>query len=69
MNKAKANTPTAWALVAKFAGGVFKLGTGLSDEQRDNPPAVGSMVTFSFFELTDGGLPRFPSFVGVRDYE
>ena len=57
------------ALVAKFAGQVFKLGTGLSNEQRDNPPAVGSMVTFSFFELTDGGLPRFASFVGVRDYE
>ena len=57
------------ALVAKFAGQVFKLGTGLNNEQRDNPPAVGSIVTFSFFELTDGGLPRFASFMGVRDYE
>ena len=57
------------ALVANFAGQVFKLGTGLSNEQRENPPAVGSIVTFSFFELTDGGVPRFASFVGVRDYE
>ena len=57
------------ALVARFAGEVFKLGTGLTNEQRDNPPAIGSMVTFSFFELTDGGKPRFPSFIAVRDYE
>jgi len=57
------------ALVAKFAGQVFKLGTGLTNEERENPPAVGSIVTFSFFELTDGGKPRFPSFVGVRNYE
>lgn len=57
------------ALVARFAGEVFKLGTGLTNEERDNPPAIGSVVTFSFFELTDGGKPRFPSFIGVRDYE
>jgi len=57
------------ALLARFAGQVFKLGSGLTDEQRDNPPAIGSMVTFSFFELTTGGKPRFPVFIGVRDYE
>ena len=57
------------ALVAKFAGQVFKLGTGLTNEQRETPPAIGSIVTFSFFELTDGGVPRFASFIGVRDYE
>jgi DNA ligase-1 len=26
----------------------FKLGTGLSDEQRRNPPPVGSTVTYRF---------------------
>jgi len=57
------------ALITKFAGQVFKLGTGLTNEERENPPAVGSIVTFSFFELTDGGKPRFASFIGVRDYE
>ncbi len=63
------NANRVGALVAKFAGQMFKLGTGLTDEQRDNPPAIGSVVTFSFFDLTDGGKPRFPSFIGVRDYE
>ena len=57
------------ALIARFAGQVFKLGTGLTNEQRETPPAIGSIVTFSFFELTDGGKPRFPSFLAVRDYE
>ena len=33
------------------------------------PPDIGALVTFSFFELTDGGLPRFPAFVATRDYE
>jgi DNA ligase-1 len=47
----------------------FKIGTGLSDEQRENPPIVGSKVTFRYQELSRDGIPRFPSFVSVRDYE
>jgi DNA ligase-1 len=31
-----------------------------------DPPPVGSTITFRYQELTDGGVPRFPSFVGVR---
>jgi len=57
------------ALIAKFAGETFKIGTGMTDDERETPPAIGSMVTFSFFELTDGGKPRHPVFIGVRDYE
>ena len=57
------------ALIAKFAGETFKIGTGMTDDERETPPAIGSLVTFSFFELTDGGKPRHPVFVGVRDYE
>ena len=44
----------------------FRIGTGFTDQQRENPPAVGERVSFSFFELTDAGVPRFPSFLGVR---
>ncbi len=42
----------------------FKVGTGFSDMERENPPAIGSKVTFSYFELTDDGVPRFPTYVG-----
>lgn len=48
----------------------FEVGTGLSDAQR-RPGAirVGSTITVRFQELSNEGVPRFPSLVGVRDYE
>lgn len=45
----------------------FKLGTGFSDAQRQNPPAVGSWVTYRFRGLNDSGIPRFASFMRVRE--
>ena len=42
----------------------FAVGTGLSDAERSAPPPVGTWVTYRFQELTDGGVPRFPVFVG-----
>lgn len=43
----------------------FKIGTGLSDAQRRNPPPVGSVVTYRYRGLTDAGVPRFASLVRV----
>jgi DNA ligase-1 len=58
------------ALIAEKGNGVkFGIGTGLTDAERENPPPVGSVVTYRFFELTKDGVPRFPSFVAVRDFE
>ena len=48
-------------------GTSFSIGTGFSDAQRERPPAVGSLVTFRYQELSDRGVPRFPSFVRVRE--
>ena len=45
----------------------FKLGTGFSDADRLAPPPVGSWVTYRFLGTHDSGLPRFASFVRVRD--
>lgn len=45
----------------------FKLGTGLSDAQRQNPPAIGALVTYRFRGLNDSGIPRFASFMRVRE--
>jgi DNA ligase-1 len=47
-------------------GLTFSVGTGFSDAQRQNPPAVGSLITYRYQELTDRGVPRFPSFVRLR---
>ena len=47
-------------------GTQFLLGTGFTDEQRRNPPAIGTDVTYSFNGLTAEGLPRFARFVRER---
>ena len=47
-------------------GTTFAVGTGFSDAERENPPPLGSMITFRYQELSDGGVPRFPSYVGLR---
>ena len=55
------------ALQAKLADGTeFSVGTGFSDRERTNPPTVGSVITFRYQELSEAGVPRFPSYVGVR---
>jgi DNA ligase-1 len=50
-------------------GKPVKIGTGFTDADRENPPAIGARVTCKFFDYTNGGIPRFPVFVTVRDYE
>ena len=48
---------------------VIHIGSGLSDELRRRPPAIGSVITFKFYGLTKKGLPRFPVFLRVRMLE
>jgi DNA ligase 1 len=45
----------------------FKIGTGLSDAQRQSPPAIGSRVTYSYQGLTASGKPRFARFLRQHD--
>jgi DNA ligase-1 len=55
------------ALLVRLPNGTdFAIGTGFSDRERENPPAIGATVTFRYQELSDAGVPRFPSWVGVR---
>ena len=55
------------AVVVELPNGLtFSVGTGFTDAQRQAPPPVGSIVTYRYQELTDRGVPRFPSFVRVR---
>lgn len=56
------------ALQVRTPEGVeFLLGSGLTDTQRADPPAVGSVVTYRYRSVTASGVPRFASFVRVRD--
>lgn len=55
------------ALLVQLPDGTrFSVGTGFSDAERENPPAVGSLITFRYQELSNAGVPRFPTYVGVR---
>ncbi len=55
------------ALEVVLADGTrFSVGTGLSDDERRAPPPIGSVITFRYQELSEDGVPRFPSYVGVR---
>ncbi len=45
----------------------FKLGTGFSDAQRENPPEIGALVTYRFKDTTKTGKPKFASFLRVRN--
>lgn len=55
------------ALIVELPDGTrFNVGTGMSDKERENPPKVGSTITYRYQELTKAGVPRFPSYVGER---
>jgi len=47
-------------------GVLFDIGSGLSDKERQNPPRIGSSVTYKYKEMTEGGKPRFPVFLRVK---
>ncbi|UCV27222.1 DNA ligase [Ferribacterium limneticum] len=48
-------------------GREFLLGTGFSKAQRQQPPAIGTTVTYRFRDLTNKGMPRFACFLRVRN--
>ena len=44
----------------------FRLGSGLSDAEREQPPALGARVTYRYNGLTSSGLPRFARYLRLR---
>jgi DNA ligase-1 len=52
--------------VELLSGLTFKIGTGFTDKQRENPPPIGSTVTFKYIGKTARGVPKFASFLRVR---
>ncbi|WP_334084207.1 DNA ligase [Helicobacter typhlonius] len=57
------------ALVCRYNGTSFKIGSGLSDETRRNPPKIGTIITFKYQSLTPRGIPRFPVFWRIKEGE
>lgn len=49
------------------AGVQFFIGTGFSDAQRESPPPLGAVVSFTHRGFTNDGVPRFASFLRVHE--
>jgi DNA ligase-1 len=55
------------AIQVKTAEGIiFKIGSGFSDKERHEPPAIGSLITFKYNGKTQAGIPRFARFFRAR---
>ncbi len=54
-------------LVETESGHRFRLGTGFSDAERRDPPRAGATVTYRYRGKTAKGIPRFASFVRIRE--
>ena len=48
-------------------GVMFDIGSGFSDAERKNPPAIGTKITYKFQEITKGGKPRFPVYMRLKE--
>ena len=54
-------------LVQLDDGTQFRIGTGFSDAERENPPAVDEVITFKYYGRYQSGIPKFPAFLRVRE--
>ncbi len=53
--------------VKTVEGIIFKIGSGFNDKERNEPPAIGSLITFKYNGKTKAGIPRFARFFRIRD--
>jgi DNA ligase 1 len=52
------------ALLCRNNDGIeFKVGSGFTDVDRRNPPKLGSIITYKYYETTKSGKPRFPIYL------
>ena len=63
--KGKFNGMMGSLLVTDESGRRFRIGTGFSNKERKNPPAVGTVITYKFTGTTKKGLPKFASFLRI----
>jgi len=54
-------------LVELDDGKQFKIGGGFSDAERESPPPVGAIITFKFYGKYQSGIPKFSSFLRIRE--
>lgn len=57
------------SIICKEGDKIFKIGSGLSEDFRKNPPKIGTIITYKFYKTTKNNLPRHPVFLRLyRDF-
>ncbi|MCX7217465.1 MAG: DNA ligase, partial [Burkholderiales bacterium] len=56
-------------LVQTENGQRLRLGTGFSDAQRRDPPAIGSTISYRYRGFSNSGLPKFASYLRLQQPE
>ncbi len=46
-------------------GKIFRIGSGLSDEIRSNPPKIGTIITYKFSSVSKNGIPKHTQFLRI----
>lgn len=65
--KGKYQDMTGALTVERPDGKRFRIGSGLPDALRRQPPPIGSRITYRYQHLTKNGLPRFARYLRVRE--
>ncbi len=61
------NSSRLGSILVKLPNGIqFAIGTGFSDKERENPPPIGSVVTFKYYGFYKSGIPKFASFLRIH---
>jgi len=64
--KGKYQGMTGALLMEMPDGKRFRIGSGLPDSLRRQPPPIGTRITYRYQQLTKKGVPRFPHYLRVR---
>ena len=57
------------AITCENEHGRFRIGSGFSDAEREQPPAIGSTITYRYRGYTKKGTPRFATYLRPRTGE
>lgn len=46
-------------------GVIFRIGSGLSDKMHENPPKIGTIITYKFSGISKNGIPKHTRFLRI----
>ncbi len=53
------------SILCKDQDKIFKIGSGFNEFFRKNPPKIGTIITYKYYQTTKNGLPKHPVFLRI----